>query len=129
MSDKKKVIAKLREVVHGGNFPSRLQLLNWVNTLEQSEQQGPPSAVGQPSSGESSVQPVAQYANLEAAIAKKIQALELYADEAAIHARDYLLAHNWTQQSRGLHLALAIIKRIESEKTQIEHEAKCRAAG
>ena len=59
MNEKEEVIAKMRAFARSGVQPTTEALERWANLLEQSEQQTPPVATGEPSSGESSVQPAA----------------------------------------------------------------------
>ena len=59
MNAKEEVIAMMRSSVTCGIRPGSSTLTSWANTLEQDEQQTPPSPEGRDCAGESSVQPVA----------------------------------------------------------------------
>lgn len=57
MSIRKVIIGQMRDAVNLGIQPTSSTLSAWANTLEYDEQQTPPVAIGEPRSGESSVQP------------------------------------------------------------------------
>ena len=56
---KEEVIAMMRSSVTCGIRPGSSTLTSWANTLEQAEQQTPPTPIGEACVGESSVQPAA----------------------------------------------------------------------
>ena len=109
MNVKKEVIDQMRAISSSKDLRATSCMLeNWVNTLEQDEQQTPPSPDGRGCAGESSVQPAAYRESLIDELNTAIAEIECDIEWLRKQAR-----------------CLRARRDIHEKALQIEQEAKC----
>ena len=126
MNAKEEVIAMMRSSVTCGIRPGSSTLTSWANTLEQAEQQTPPTPIGEACAGESSVQPTAVIDAIKKRSKERIERLRNLIDN---HCDSPELRENYWHRVFGVEeMCWEAIECIE-QMIQIEHEAKFVAAG
>lgn len=123
MNDKEEIIAQIRLAVRLGMKPDSKILAHWANTLEQDEQQTTPSPNGLDCAGESSVQPTATLEELELVLDSVYHQTD--SERATDNVDDKVIV---VARMLGMVEARHAIREFFKTK-QIEHEAKCHAAG